>query len=419
MPKAPRGTQDILPSEQPYWSLLRQKVEEICQLYGYQRLDTPMFEEAGLFKRSIGEGTDIVEKEMYTFEDHGRDLMTLRPEGTAPVCRAYIEHGMHNLPQPVRLYYLADIFRYERPQAGRYRQHHQFGCEAIGDADPSLDAEIIELAWSFYSSLGLTDLTLHLNSIGCPKCRPKYVQKLRKYYSPFAEHLCQNCKARLTHNTLRLLDCKNESCRFVAQSAPKISETLCPDCDAHFREVRQLLKDMAIPFELNPFLVRGLDYYVRTVFEILPPEEGSQSALGGGGRYDLLIEHLGGKATPAIGFAAGMERVILNLKKQEVEAPPATQPKVYVAFVDDEGRTQAPKLASSLRQAGIAAIMAIGSRKLKAQLKQANTLGAAQTVILGGEELGRGNVVLRDMAKSAQQEISQLELVERLRILLG
>ena len=421
MYKAPRGTQDILPSEQPYWSFVHRKVEEICQLYGYQRLETPMFEEAGLFQRSIGEGTDIVTKEMYTFEDHGGDLMTLRPEGTAPVCRAYIEHGMHSLPLPIRLYYLADIFRYERPQAGRYRQHHQFGCEAIGDDDPALDAEIVELAWNFFTSTGLKDLTLQLNTIGCQNCRPSYIQNLREHYSQYIDRLCPNCKTRLERNALRLLDCKNDSCMDIAQGAPKIASQVCGDCDRHFFLVKHILGGIGIPFEINPLLVRGLDYYTRTVFEILPPEEGSQSALGGGGRYDLLIEQLGGEPTPAIGFAVGLERIILNLKKQTAEiahfAEPE-RPRAYVAFVDEEGRGQTPNIASSLRQAGIATTMATGARKLKAQLRHANVSGFAHVVIAGGEELVRGNVVLRDMARSEQEEIPQQEVVERLKRLL-
>lgn len=414
MYKAPRGTQDILPPEQSYWCFVSQKAQEICQLYGYKRIETPMFEEAGLFQRGIGEGTDIVEKEMYTFQDHGGDLMTLRPEGTASVCRAYIENGMSNLPQPVRLYYMADIFRYERPQAGRYRQHHQFGCEAIGDSDSALDVEIIELIWRFYASLGLENLTLQLNSIGCPICRPDYVRELSEYYSQFSNVLCPNCKTRLARNTLRLLDCKEESCRKIAHDAPKIAERLCSDCDTNFQQVKHFLGEIAIPFQINPFLVRGLDYYTRTVFEIIPQEEGAQTALGGGGRYDLLIEQLGGKPVPAIGFAAGMERIILNLNKQGIAAPLIPEPKVYVAHADEEGKAQAVKLIAALRQAGIGAMLATGSRSLKAQLKKANAIGATEAVILGGDELKRGTVVLRNMAEGKQEEIPLGEVAKRL-----
>jgi histidyl-tRNA synthetase len=290
--KAPRGTQDILPQDQAYWSFVEEKADRICQLYGYKPIDTPVFEQTGLFRRSVGEGTDIVEKQMYTFEDRGGDSMTLRPEGTAPVCRAYIEHGMHNLPQPVRLYYIGPIFRYERPQAGRYRQHRQFGVEAIGDADPALDAEIINMAWDFYTSLGLRELTLQLNSIGCQLCRPDYLEKLKQYYSGHAQALCPDCRQRLRRNPLRLLDCKKPSCQEIVKGAPKIAEHLCHQCASHFNAVKDHLEGLQIPYELNPYLVRGLDYYTRTVFEIQPRDGGAQSALGGGGRYDGLIKQL-------------------------------------------------------------------------------------------------------------------------------
>ncbi|MDY6836013.1 MAG: histidine--tRNA ligase [Chloroflexota bacterium] len=414
MYKAPRGTQDKLPSEQSYWAYVTHKAQGLCQLYGYQRLDTPTFEEAGLFQRSIGEGTDIVEKEMYTFKDHGGDLMTLRPEGTAPVCRAYIEHGMQNLPQPVRLYYLSPIFRYERPQAGRFRQHHQFGCEAIGDEDPSLDAEIIELAWRLCESLGLRGLTLQLNSIGCPECRPLYLQRLKQYYTNHSESLCQDCKARLVRNPLRLLDCKKPICKELAQEAPSITDHLCATCNTHFNDVQRLLATIEIPFTNNPFLVRGLDYYTRTVFELHPKEEGAQSALGGGGRYDLLIEELGGKPSPAIGFATGLERLILNLQRQDVAVPNIDQPSVFITYLDYQGKVEAVRIASSLRHAGIGANTPPGGRSLKAQLKQANARGASHAVIVGGEELERGNITIRDLTQGQQQEIPIDQVVQHL-----
>lgn len=414
MYKAPRGTQDKLPSEQSYWDYVIHKAQELCQLYGYQRLDTPAFEEAGLFRRSIGEGTDIVEKEMYTFEDHGGDLMTLRPEGTAPVCRAYIEHGMQNLPQPVRLYYLSPIFRYERPQAGRFRQHHQFGCEAIGDGDPSLDAELIELSWRLCESLGLRDLTFQLNSIGCPECRPQYLQRLKQHYANHSEALCQDCKARLVRNPLRLLDCKKPICKEISQDAPSISDHLCQTCDTHFHDVQQHLATIGISFNHNPFLVRGLDYYTRTVFELHPKEEGAQSALGGGGRYDLLIEELGGKPSPAIGFATGLERLIINLKRQEVSVPNLDQPAVFVTYLDDRGKIEAVRIASSLRQVGIGANTPPGGKSLKAQLKQANARGATYAVIVGGEELERGSITIRDLTQGQQQEVPKEQVMQHL-----
>ena len=402
MYQAPRGISDILPQEQAYWRYVEQKAVNIGQLYGYERIDVPAFEDARLFTRGVGEGTDIVEKEMYTFEDRGGNKVTLIPEGTASICRAYLEHGLHNLPQPVRLYYFAAIFRYERPQAGRYRQHHQFGYEAIGDDDPALDAEVIDMAWQFFRSLNLHHLSLNLNSIGCKTCRPGYLAALRDYYANYADELCSDCKTRLARNPLRLLDCKKPSCQPIADSAPGSTDYLCQQCAEHFTQLQKYLGLLEIPFEVNHRLVRGLDYYTRTVFEIQPDVEGAQNTLGGGGRYDDLIEELGGKPTPAIGFAAGMERIILNLKKQNVSIPPLPRPQVYIAYVGNDARDEAIKLASRLRQAGIGVMETIGSKSLKAQLRQANTLGVRHTVIIGDQEVKTGTVILRDMTAGNQ-----------------
>ncbi len=415
MYRAPRGTSDILPKEQAYWRYIEQKVVNICQLYGYQRIDAPAFEDTGIFTRSMGEGTDIVQKEMYTFEDRGGNKITLRPEGTAPVCRAYLEHGLHNLPQPVKLYYIASIFRYERPQAGRYRQHHQFGYEAIGDDDPALDAEVIDMAWQFFLSLNLHHLSLQLNSIGCKQCRPQYLTALKDYYANYTHDLCSDCKTRLKRNPLRLLDCKKPLCLQIADSAPRSIDYLCPQCDEHFNQLKNYLSLLELPFEVNHCLVRGLDYYTRTVFEIQPEAEGTQSTLGGGGRYDDLIEEVGGKPTPAVGFAAGIERIILNLKKQDIPIPPLPHPQVFIAYVGDEAKAEAIKLASTLRRAGIGVIEAIGSKSLKAQLRQANTLGAHHTVIIGDQEVKSGTVILRDMTTAQQKTIPLDQLKRELR----
>jgi len=412
--KAPRGTKDILPSEQPYWKLVTEKAGEICRLYGYQRIDTPAFESTDLFLHSVGEETDIVEKQMYTFDDRGGDKITLRPEGTAPVCRAYIEHGLHNLPQPVRLYYFGSIFRYERPQAGRFRQHQQFGCEAIGAADPALDAEIIDMAWHLYSSLGLRELSLQLNSIGCPLCRREYLQRLKQYYSDHGLALCADCKSRLLRNPLRLLDCKNPACQEIARDAPHILEFLCPECGGHFDALKRYLEHLRIPYEVNPYLVRGLDYYTRTVFEIQPLGTGGQSTVGGGGRYDNLIELLGGKPTPAVGFATGIERIILNLQKQDIKLPQTSPTKVYVACLGEEAREPALKLAARLRQAGIGVTLSMDDRSLKSQLRQANTLGLSQAIIIGEEEVRSGSVILRDMAKGEQIQLPLEEAILQL-----
>ena len=415
MYKAPRGTADILPEEQGYWRFVEARAIDLCQLYGYLRLDTPAFEDSQLFTRSIGESTDIVTKEMYTFEDRNGNVLALRPEGTAPVCRAYLEHGMDNLPQPVKLYYLAAIFRYERPQAGRYRQHYQFGFEAVGDGDPALDAEVIEMAWQFFKSFGISGLYLYLNSIGCKACRPRYLENLKSYYSDHLSGLCPDCKSRFEKNPLRLLDCKKPSCSGVAQAAPKSIDFLCRECLAHFEAVVGYLEALKLPFELNHRLVRGLDYYTKTVFEIQPPGEGAQSALGGGGRYDDLIQELGGKPTPAIGFAAGMERVVLNLKRQKIAVPDLIEPPVFISYLGNEAKLEAMKLVSALRKGGIAAIMATGDRSLKGQLRQANSLGSNYATIIGEDEVKSGTVTLRNMVTGEQKTVSPAALRELLK----
>jgi histidyl-tRNA synthetase len=403
--QAPRGTSDILPEDQHYWQYILEKANLITRLYGYKRIDTPVFEDTGLFTRGVGEGTDIVQKEMYTFEDRGGNKLTLRPEGTAPICRAYLEHGMQNLSQPVKLFSTPSCFRYERPQAGRYRQFHQFGCEAIGESDPALDAEVIDMAWQFFTSLGLSRLHLIINSIGCKTCRPAYLTKLKDYYSDKTGSLCQDCRNRLERNTLRLLDCKVNGCQQISLQAPKNCENLCPECTNHFDQLKKYLTLLKLPYEINPCLVRGLDYYTKTVFEIQPEIEGSQSTIGGGGRYDNLIEELGGKPTPALGFATGIERIISNLKKQNVNVPAPINPTVFIAFLGEPAKEVALRLAHDLRNQGTSVIQTTGTKSLKAQLRQANTLGVRYTLILGEEEIKAGTVQLRDMTTSQQKNL--------------
>ena len=414
MYKAPRGTVDILPAEQFYWTYVQQRAAEVCRLYGYERLDTPIFEDYGLFARSDAGGTDLVEKEMYVFEDRSGQKLTLRAENTAPVCRAYLEHGMSNLPQPVRLYYIGPTFRYERPQAGRYRQHHQFGCEALGDASASLDVEVIELALSFLSSLGLQQLTVLLNSIGCRQCQPHYVEVLRAHYQGLAAQVCDDCRVRMVRNPLRLLDCKEPACRVIVAEAPRISDYLCPQCEAHFQEVQAQLGFLEIPYTLNHRLVRGLDYYTRTVFEVVPKREGGQSAILGGGRYDGLIEQIGGRPTPGVGFAMGIERIILNLREQQLDVPPLSSPAVYLAHIGDAARMAAVALAGRLRAAQVGVIASTGGKSLKAQLRQANSLGARYAVILGDDEVANGEAVVRDMVANAQEIVPQARLAQHL-----
>ena len=412
--QAPRGTVDLLPEEQKYRRYIESKAVALAQSYGYGRIDSPVFEDAGLFVRSVGEGTDIVEKEMYTFKDRGGDLVTLRPEGTAPVCRAYLEHGMHNLPQPVRMYYFCPVFRYERPQAGRFRQHHQFGVEVLGDANPAVDAEVIELAWRLMHSLGLTDIQLFINSIGDKESRPRYVEELKSYYAQRQDSLCDDCRNRLDRNPLRLLDCKVESCRAIGEDAPRSVDHLDDESLDHWTKLQDYLDAMDIPFQIDHRLVRGLDYYSRTVFEIQPVEAGAQSTICGGGRYDGLMEQLGGRPTPGIGFGSGLERLTLNLKRSGVEVPDEPAPSFLVANVGEAARLPALELASRIRRTGAGAILSSGARALRGQMRQANSLGIPYAIILGDDEIARGEVVVRDMQASTQETRPLSEFLQSL-----
>ena len=410
--QAPRGTADHLPQEQKYWRYIESKATDVAARFGFGRIDTPTFEDSNLFIRSVGEGTDIVEKEMYTFDDRGGDSITLRPEGTAPVCRAYLEHGMHNLPQPVRMYYFCPVFRYERPQAGRFRQHHQFGVEVLGDADPSVDVEVIEVAWELMIGLGLNEINLLINNVGDAQCRPAYVAKLKEYYSRHQASLCLDCKARLERNPLRLLDCKVETCHAIGNDAPRSAENLCEECSDHWTKLLSYLDIMQLPYQIDHRLVRGLDYYTRTVFEVQPVDGGGQSTICGGGRYDGLITELGGRETPGIGFATGLERLTLNLKRSEVQVPDIPSPKYLVANVGDSARNAALELSVNLRRAGVGAILSSGSRGLRGQMRQANALEIPYALILGDDEIEKGEVVVRDMESSVQESKPLAEFME-------
>jgi len=400
--RAPRGVADILPEEQPYWEWLRQTATRVAGSYGYRRIDVPTFEDAAIWLREEAAGTDVAEKEVYLFEDRGGDKLALRPEFTASVCRAYIQHGMGSRPQPVRLFYMGPVFRYDRPQAGRYRQHHQFGVEAIGDESPSVDAEVIDLLRTFYDALGLRDYSLHLNSIGDAKCRPAYIEKLRAYYADKLHHLCGDCRRRYDVNPLRLLDCKNEPCQPFKAGAPRITDSLCEDCAAHFAAVRSYLDDLGVAYETDPYLVRGLDYYTRTAFEFMPAVEGAQSTIGAGGRYDGLIEQLGGQATPGIGFGTGMERVILNLKRQGLAPGEQHRPDVFIAVAAPQAQGRALRLAHDLRAQGAEVVAGAAGRSLKSQMRLADALRARKALILGPEELASGRLTVRDLETGAQ-----------------
>ncbi len=413
--QAPRGTSDILPEEQVYWRFLESRAEEVAAKFGYERINTPAFENANLFVRSVGAATDIVEKETYTFEDRGGDLVSLRPEGTAPVCRAYLQHGMHNLPQPVRLFYMGDFFRYDRPQAGRYRQFHQFGIEVIGEADASVDSEVIDLAWSVLESVGVKDVTLLLNSIGDAMCRPGYIDELRSYYRSRASELVHDdCKRRLETNPLRLLDCKNGACQPLIDAAPGSVDYLCGDCSKHWDALLGDLNAAGRSYKIDKRLVRGLDYYSRTVFEIVPPSDGQQSTLVAGGRYDGLIELLGGRPTPGIGFALGIERVLVAIPRDDESIMKIAGNKIIVAHMGDESKSAGVKLCSELRRAGVAAVLAPPGRSLKSQLRYASSIRATHAVIIGDRELESGSFMLRNLVDREQREIPRDDLVAAL-----
>jgi histidyl-tRNA synthetase len=409
--QALKGVNDILPADRPYWRYVTEQMHEVASLFGYQQIDTPILEKANLFARAVGQGTDIVDKEMYTFEDKDGEQVTMRPEFTAGVMRAYIEHGMQVLPQPVKLYSIGPIFRHEAPQAGRYRQHHQFNVEAVGELDPALDVEIMSVAWTLLSRLGYQGLNFQLNSIGCPKCRPAYRAKLVEYFSAHEAELNEVDRRRLKINPLRLLDSKEPGAQALLNSAPRSTDYLCDQCAEHFRSVCAYLEALDMPYSINPRLVRGMDYYTKTVFEVWAQGIGAQAAVCGGGRYDGLIEELGGPPTPGIGFGMGIERVILSLKAQGIQPPPLPAPRVQVSPLGEPARFAATKLVRELRTAGIGALLAFGKRSLKAQLRSADKAEVTFALILGDQELADGAVVVRDMAAGQQTTMPMAEVI--------
>jgi histidyl-tRNA synthetase len=401
--QVPRGTKDILPEDQVYFDYLLDTFETVVSSAGYKRVTTPVFEDTGLFVRSVGKGTDIVDKEMYTFNDKSNNSLTLRPEGTAPIVRAYLENGMQSWPQPVKLYYFMPMYRYERPQAGRYREHWQFGFESIGDKDPIADVTVISTAVRIFKNLGLPNVSVQLNSIGDSVCRPKYIKVLKDYYKDKLNKVCPDCKRRYEVNPLRLLDCKEKQCQPIIEEAPQFINYLCKDCHDHFKEVLELLDEINVSYDLNPRLVRGFDYYTRTVFEFWAGREGF--AVGGGGRYDRLVELLGGKATPALGFAAGADRIVNELKNNpELEIKPSKKIDVYVAQLGNEARKSCLKLLSGLWDTGIAAEGCLDRGSISEQLSTSNRLKAKYTLIIGQKEAYDETVIIKEMA-SGNQEI--------------
>jgi histidyl-tRNA synthetase len=403
---------DTLPEEQPYWARLRSHAKHLAELAGFERIDTPIFEATEVFARGIGEGTDVVDKEMYSFTDKGGRDLTLRPEFTAGVVRAYIENGLYVEVQPQKLYSIGPTFRYDRPQAGRYRQFTQFNAEVLGEQDPVADLEIMTLVWDLYAGLGFPHLEFQLNSTGCPRCRPRYVAELRAYYESYHAESCEDCRRRLERSPLRVLDCKVEQCQPLIEQAPRILDYLCQECAEHFASLREYLDLLDRGYVINHRLVRGLDYYTKTVFEVWASGIGAQSALCGGGRYDGLAELLGGPETPGVGVGIGLERIILMMKELDAPPPAAPTPEIFLAYLGQEPRRKCLELMDELRRAGLGVYVAMGrERGLRSQLREADKRGVRYTVIVGENELDSGQATVRDMRSGDQADVDLDALV--------
>jgi len=415
-----KGVHDILPDDHDYYTFIKKVVRHRARQAGFRRISTPVFEFTDVFKRTIGDTSDIVSKEMYTFEDQKGRSLTLKPEGTAGVVRSYIQHGMSQLPQPVMLYYFEPHFRYDRPQKGRYRQFWQFGLEVLGENDPALDAQVIHLAHRINMDLGVDDIfTLQLNTIGTSEDRKKYMQVLQDYYVGKERSLCETCKHRLDKNPLRLLDCKEEDCQILAELAPHMKDYLDADSLAHHEELKGYLDELGIEYVENSRLVRGLDYYSRTVFEFWDKEKGSQNAIGGGGRYDSLAEMLGGQPTEGMGFSAGIERLIANMKRAKIKVPHKDDLHVFVAQLGKEAKRKCLPLISDMRNAGLRSMGALGKGSINVQLRLANKFKVPYTVLIGITEVREGTAIIRDMEKGIQETVEFDEVVERLIELIG
>ncbi len=414
----PRGMRDILPADQPYWQQVRRISEKAATDFGYRRIDTPLAEFSNLFARGIGAGTDIVEKEMYSFSTKGGEKISLRPEFTAGISRAYIQHGMQVEPKPVKLFYIGPCFRYDRPQEGRFREFFQFGCEAFGEQDAIVDAQMIQMAWRILHQLGIKNVNVRLNSIGCPVCRKQYRNLLVSYFESKRQKLCIDCKRRLETNPMRILDCKEDKCVQVAQSAPQSIDHLCEECRAHFKDLLEYMDELEIPFEIDPNLVRGLDYYTKTVFELFagPVEEGSKkNALGGGGRFDGLVKFLDGEDTPAVGFALGMDRIVSEMKKTGAKAYKPSKPRVFLAQLGMFAKRKSLRMFEALERAGIVVAESFGRGSLKSQLKIADRLGVELTLILGQKEAIDKTVIIKEMASGIQEVVDAAKVVDEVK----
>ncbi|MBO9600199.1 MAG: histidine--tRNA ligase [Cohnella sp.] len=406
----PTGTQDILPGKSAMWQYVENKARDLGRRYRYHEIRTPIFESTELFNRGVGETTDIVEKEMYTFEDRGQRSMTLRPEGTAGTVRAYVENKLYGEPDIAKLYYIGPMFRYERAQAGRYRQFHQFGVEAIGSTDPALDAEVIALGYAFYAEVGLKGVTVDLNSVGTPAVRAAFREKLLAFLLPMKDSLCKDCQSRMERNPLRVLDCKVDQAKF--EGAPSILDNLDEECETHFARVRAILDEMNIPYQLNPRLVRGLDYYTHTAFEYKAQGIGAIDTIGGGGRYNGLVSQIGGEDQPGVGLGLGLERTVLLLESQGVKPDFGDDIEVYLVALGERAEQATPGILHRLRSAGIAAERDYKGRGTKAQFKAADRLGAKFAAVLGDDELARGEIALKHLASGEQRAVALDGLAE-------
>lgn len=401
----PKGTLDVIPADVHRWHYVEGYLRNLAETFGFHEIRFPTFEHTELFIRGVGDTTDVVQKEMYTFEDKGGRSITLRPEGTASTVRAYLENSLHAQGGPFKAYYIVPNFRYEQPQSGRYREHHQFGVECFGAAAPAADAEIISFAHTFLAGLGVKDVALHINSIGCPSCRKVYYEALRDYFRPHLDELCDTCKARFEKNPMRLLDCKSEICRNIAKGAPHVVDYLCDDCAEHFKKVQAYLADAGIEYSIDPTIVRGLDYYTRTVFEFVTALPGAQGTVLGGGRYDGLIGQLGGQETPGIGFGCGLERLIAVMRASDAYFPAEPAPQVFIASIGEAADLFAQKLTLELRRMGVRAERDIVGRSVKAQMKNADRLGAEYSIVIGDGELESGAAVLKFMREKKEVQV--------------
>lgn len=409
--KAPKGTKDMLPQEAYRWHYIEDKWAEICSEYGFREIRTPAFEATELFNRGIGDTTDVVQKEMYTFEDMGGRSITLKPEGTSPAVRAFIESNLYAETQPTKLYYDTPCFRYEKPQAGRLREFHQFGIENFGTDSMTADAEIIALGSDFLERMGIEDIELHISSVGCRKCRPVYRKALQDFLRPHYDCLCETCKSRFEKNPMRILDCKSREDKELFKDAPMMLDYLCDECRQDFEDLKSYLDAMGIKYTVDPSIVRGLDYYTKTAFEFITTKIGAQGTVCGGGRYDHLIEEVGGPEMPGVGFGLGKERLLLLMDACGHDFGRAPAPQIFIAWIGDKARTYSLQLIHELRRAGIRAETDTRERNLKGQMKYANKLGAAYTVVIGDDEVDSGELTLKNMETSEQTKVRREDLV--------